>query len=151
MSRLSFSVCVLAAFCVGCGDAPVSDVAEFTDLHPVSGKVTFQGRPLAGGTVRLHSLSAQGANGQPEVHSGIVREDGYYEVHTFRPSGRGLGVPAGEYLMSFSWLGVEEGQPDVSEDELPERLPVEYTHPQTSGVTATVEEGVSVVTDVDLK
>ena len=151
MCRVGFLVLLFAAFCIGCGEAPVTDVAEFSDLHPVSGTISFRGRPMSGGTVRLHSASALSSNGQLDVHSGIVREDGSYEVHTFRPSGRGLGVPAGEYFLSFSWLGVDEGQPDVSQDELPERLPMKFTRPQTSGVKATVLEGGSVVPDIDLK
>jgi len=137
--------------CSGCGSAPVSDVAEFNDLQRVYGKVSFEGRPIAGGSVRFHSATASAATGQMDVHTGIVREDGIFEVHTFRESGRGLGVPVGDYLLSFSWPGVEEGMPDVSQDELPERLPAKFTRPETSGLRATVLEGGVVVPDIDLK
>lgn len=138
-------------FISGCGSPPASDVAEFDDLQPVVGKVLFQGQPIAGGSVRFHSGTAQAVDGQMDIHTGIVREDGTFEVHTFRASGRGLGVPAGDYFLSFSWLGVKEGMPDVSRDELPEKLPVKFTRPQTSGLRATVLEGGTVVPDIDLK
>lgn len=151
MCRVNFVLLFLAVSCAGCGGAPVSDVAEFNDLQPVYGKVSFQGQPIAGGSVRLHSASAPSEDGQSDVYTGIVREDGFFEVHTFRASGRGLGVPVGEYLLSFSWLGVEEGGPDMPRDELPERLPAKFTLPQTSGLQATVLEGGSVVPDIDLK
>jgi hypothetical protein len=123
----------------------------FDDLQPVVGKILFQGQPIGGGSVRFHSGTAQGAGGHLDVHTGIVREDGTFEVHTFRASGRGVGVPAGEYFLSFSWPGVKEGMPDVSQDELPERLPAKFTRPQTSGLRATVPEGGTVVPDIDLK
>jgi hypothetical protein len=151
VSGTRFVLLISVVFCAGCGSEPISDITEFSDLQPVSGKVMFQGRPIAGGSVRLHSATAQADNGQMDVHTGIVGEDGTFEVHTFRAAGRGLGVPTGDYFLSFSWPGVDEGKQDVSRDELPERLPTKFTRPQTSGIKASVLQGGSVVPDIDLK
>jgi len=146
-----FPALLTVVFIIGCGSPPPSDITEFDDLQPVSGKVLFQGQPIVGGSVRFHSGAAQGGSGQMDVHTGIVAEDGTYEVHTFRSSGRGVGVPAGDYYLTVSWPGVKEGMPDVSQDELPERIPVKFTRPQTSGLRATVAMGGTVVPDIDLK
>ena len=147
--RMPYLVAILV--CVGCGEAEISDLNSFEDLHSATGRVTFQGQPLVGGSVRLFPVAGQSAEAKGEVYTAVVSADGSFELQTFRSAGRGMGVPAGEYFASFSWSGHPDDTADLSADELPQKLPVKLTRPQTSGVRIAVASGGTVVPDIELK
>ena len=136
---------------VGCGKPVATDVVEFTDLHPATGRVTFQGTPIVGGSVRIFPISGASSGAQGDVYTAVVAEDGSFELQTFRSAGRGIGVPAGEYGTCFSWAGHPDEHADLSNDELPEKLPARLTRPQTSGIRITVAAGGTVIPDIELK
>lgn len=135
----------------GCGQPVPTDLTEFSDLHPVTGRVTFQGQPLVGGSVRLFPVTPPAGDAAGDVYSCVVAEDGTFELNTFRAAGRGVGVPAGEFGVSFSWSGHPDDNADLSSDDVPEKLPIKLTRPKTSGVRVTVPPGGTVVPDIDLK
>ncbi|MBX3444824.1 MAG: carboxypeptidase regulatory-like domain-containing protein [Planctomyces sp.] len=132
---------------MGCSD-PITDVVEFDDLHPAFGRVTFQGRPMSGGSVRLHPVDGKATG---DVYTGVVAEDGSFDLNTFRRAGRGVGVPAGDYEVAFSWTGGPDDNAELSSDELPERLPAKLTRPKSSGVRVSVEQGENILPDFDLE
>ncbi len=140
----------LLCVCLGCGSPVVSDVAEFGDLHPVTGRVTFDGKPIPGGSVRLFPVGSGASAASSDVHSAVVREDGSFEVRTFRAGGQGIGAPAGDYQVSVSWTGHPYIDTDIPRDELPEQLPARYTRPQTSGLEAKVTSGGTVLPEFEL-
>lgn len=136
---------------VGCSQPKISDQVAFTDLHPVTGRVKFDGQPMAGGTVRLFPVVGQSENANGEVCTANVSADGSFQMKTFRAAGYGSGVPAGEYAVAFSWSGTPEETADYSADDRPEKLPAKLTSPKTSGIRVTVAAGGTVIPDIDLK
>ncbi|MFO0426657.1 MAG: hypothetical protein ACK526_08835 [Planctomyces sp.] len=142
---------IAAVFCSGCGQQEASEPKTFDDLQPVSGRVSFQGKPIAGGTVRLFPVTAASESAKGEVYTAVVAEDGGFRMQTFRAAGSGFGVPAGEYRASFSWSGTPEEVAQYSSDERPEKLPAKLTRQKTSGVQVTVAVGGTVIPDIELK
>ena len=149
-------VAVLGASLTGCGSDPSLrySVDEPGNLHPVAGKVLFNGRPIEGARLVFFDTSAdaQSANygdiENPDLV--IIRPrastgpDGSFEVQTAGP-----GAPAGEYLVTVSWKGVVP--PGTDPDEAPEKLPKKYQNPQQSGLKVTIKPGDNVLPAFDLK
>jgi hypothetical protein len=142
---------IAAVFCSGCGQKEASEPKTFDDLQPVSGRVSFQGQPMAGGTVRLFPVTAVSESAKGEVYTAVVADDGSFRMQTFRAAGSGFGVPTGEYLASFSWSGTPEEAARYSADERPEKLPAKLTRQKTSGVQVKVAAGGTVIPDLELK
>lgn len=128
---------IVTLVCVGCGQ---SDTLPYEKpVFPVSGEVTYQGKPIEDASVRLHPVSA--AKGEMVViPRGTADPIGRFELTTYR---KGDGAPPGEYQVSVSWVGQLDGVDEDDEDSLKERLPRKYTRPETSGITVTVKEGMN--------
>lgn len=148
-------LCLLAAIAlagqIGCGQVAAVDLVEFEDLNPVTGQVQFKGEPIPDATVRLYPVDALGSGTPTHVASGVVDEQGNFEIYTHRLEGRGQGVPAGEYRLAFSWQGPLQGLTQEKLDELKELLPQKYTRPQTSDVNVTVVSGPNAIELITLK
>ncbi len=80
---------------VGCDQGPVT---ERPSLHPVSGRVTVSGKPVAGVIVTLHAPVQQGT--EKFLPSATSREDGSFRVGTFAAAD---GAPEGEYVVTCIW------------------------------------------------
>lgn len=76
---------VLVAFTIGCGKS-------HPKLAPVSGSVTYCGKPLSFGAVTFQSDSGPSA-------TGIIQPDGTFQMAT---TGEGNGVVAGKHKISIS-------------------------------------------------
>lgn len=138
--------------CVGCGAAPVEETfAEYDDLHPVSGQIRYRGEPIPDATVRLHPTTRMADGKLVHPPSGLVREDGTFEIRTFRPEGPGRGAPAGNYRVSISWRGRLKGLSETEIDELKERLPAKVTRATTSDLSVTVNEGENAIPPIRLE
>lgn len=136
---------------VGCGQVAAVDLVAFEDLNPVTGQVQFKGEPIPEGSVRLYPVDALGTGTPTHVASGVVDEQGNFEIYTYRPEGRGQGAPAGEYRLTFSWSGRISEMTQEKQDELKELLPQKYTRPQTSDVNVTVVSGPNTIELITLK
>lgn len=148
---LHLTFCLGLCGLAGCGGrVHVEPLTEYEDLHPVSGQITFNGEPIQDATIQLHPVTPKTDGSLVHAPSAVVREDGTFEVFTFRPDGRGRGVPLGEYRISVSWRGSLQGLSESSIDELDERLPAKYTKPQTSGLTVTVTDGENSIPPIAL-
>jgi len=104
----------------------------------VSGKVTFNGQPLANGTVEFQT---EGKG----VGSGAVIEQGEFVI----PDAKGL--PPGEYIVRVSASGDKEETLEAAgeSDELAKELiPPEYN--TESNVRFTVKEGEENVLDLNI-
>ncbi len=108
--------------------------------HPptvrVSGRITYEGKPLEAGEVAFQpTLAPDGALLRPAV--GPIGPDGTYVLSTFA---HGDGIVPGEYaVVVTSYLGdplVEELDP--SPPPRPSRIPLKYASPATSGLQATI-------------
>lgn len=138
---------LVAAVAAGCGGGTGQKPA-----FKVSGKVTFEGKPMAGGgSISFMPMSKENARGA----GGTINEDGTYTVTTYQ---EGDGAVAGEYRVLITQVTVKE--PENKGDESPiaaatftvaeeDRIPAIYGDPN-SPLTTKVEEKENQL-DFDLK
>lgn len=121
----------IALFCTACsGDAGPK-------VYPVSGKVTFQGKPTPGALIILHPLN----NPDPDARRPLTRvsEDGSFQLTTFEMND---GAPAGEYAVAITWVEDIDMQEVSTENQRPLKnfLPERYGNPESSGLTVVIKE-----------
>ena len=96
-------------------------------LYPVSGTVTYKGKPAAGAAVFFHH---QGLDRMHEhMIMGLVQEDGSFELVC---GSLGTGAPAGEYDVLIEWkrvTGQRKGHPQHGPDQLKGRY-ADRNHPR---------------------
>jgi len=90
----------------------------------VSGRITFKGKPLAGGTVTFASK-----DGKTTVAAAIDAEGAYKAV-----------VPAGDYAVAITTLVPKKKDDKDPPVKLPP-IPAKYGDPKTTPLTATVKDG----------
>jgi hypothetical protein len=103
-------------------------------LYPVTGQVSFKGKPTPGALVVFQHLQHNAV--QP---SGYVREDGSFQLTTYAKDD---GAPEGEYTVMITWTE-RDARPDPKTGEVPNRLPARYASPRTSGLRVKVEKGTN--------
>ena len=119
----------------GCG-------ATGPGMAQVTGKVTYQGKPVPKGTVSFVPTAPGGRNA-----TGQIVESGEYRLQTENP---GDGALTGDYNVSIS------ARDNAVLDYIPKKpippkylAPAKYENPTTSGLKATVKSGSNTV-DFDL-
>jgi hypothetical protein len=133
----AFALALTLAAC-GCGGG----------TGTVSGKVTYLGKPLPGGTVTCMTQESR-------PFYGMIEADGTYKV---------TGVPAGPVTIAVE-AGAAAGEPPVplpdkdqpptarapaSNPKPPVQLPKHYAKPDSSGLGLTIVKGMNPF-DIDLK
>jgi len=111
---------------IGCGGGGPETV-------PVTGTVTYQGKPVEGAEVAFYPKSGRAATGKTDA-------EGRFELMTASP---GDGAVVGEYtvVVTKSEMVADPTNPN-SPYKIPKPLlPARYAAPATSGLTATVEAG----------
>jgi hypothetical protein len=144
LARLIASgLCVTASFfSFGCG-APTETVPE---LVAVTGKITYQGRPLADASVTF--VPADFEEEATELNrvvrpNGKTDADGSYELAW----GENTGAPPGKYNVMITAF-----QPNDDPEEKPASLiPETYSSPKTSGLARVVKEEGDNVINIDLQ
>jgi hypothetical protein len=114
-------------------------------LHPVMGKLTFDGKDAAGVTVSLYSWNPI-TEKYKNIADGLTDEKGQFQLSTYT---RFDGCPAGEYTVTV----VKTGK-GYYNDETPQKnlLPEKFAEPKTSGLKLTIKEGTNdVKLDVETK
>jgi hypothetical protein len=110
---------------------------ERVPVHPTSGKVTFEGKPLPGALVLLRRPDPD-----PKVPSptATTTADGSFILHTYEPDD---GAPAGDYLVAISTAPTAtKSGPSLKKVERPiDHLKGRYADPKTSGLKATIKPG----------
>jgi serine/threonine-protein phosphatase CPPED1 len=108
--------------------------------HPVAGKVTIDGKEMAGVTVTFYVLNPD-TEKYNSIADGMTDEKGQFQLSTY---GRFDGCPAGEYLVTV----VKTGK-GYYNDEVPEKnlLPEKFTSPKTTPLKLMIKEGTN---DVNL-
>lgn len=124
-----------AAFLTGCGQKSEIPTAS------VSGKVTFKGKPVSSGTVWF----APDEEGLLPAR-GILSSKGKYSLEIAEKSLKGAYV--GSYRIWFDCTDPATSQDGERGKSL---LPEKYGSTETSGLTATVEEGKANVYDFSLE
>jgi hypothetical protein len=134
---------------IACGVMPVLVIAmciggcgkKGPELSPISGRVTFQGKAVSTGVVRLSNPSA-----------GIdilatLQPDGTYSAHM----GNDKGLPNGTYAVAVMPprvdvpVGAMTAPPTPKRPDIPER----YRNPSTSGLKTIVKSGENSL-DIDM-
>ncbi|WP_254053627.1 hypothetical protein [Singulisphaera sp. GP187] len=112
-------------------------------MAPVSGKVTYQGKPVPKGTITFASLAPEGRNATGQLDS-----DGSYTLQTENPRD---GALLGEYNVMI-YAHDEVILDYIPRKPIPPKIlsPTKYEKPETSGLKATVKSGSNTF-DFDLK
>jgi hypothetical protein len=115
--------------CGGCSSKP--------RLHPVRGKVLYNGQPAVGAKVVFHSKD----NSDPQTIRpiGIVTADGSFTLSSRQ---QGDGAPAGDYAVVVIWP--DESAKDrrrVMRQSSQDRLRGAYSNPDKSLLQARIAEG----------
>jgi hypothetical protein len=133
--RLVLAALALLAL-LGCGRSG-------PEMARVTGKVTYQGKPVPKGTIAFIAVDSHARNA-----TGAIAPDGTYRLQTEEPND---GAQLGEYRVTVS------ARDDVVLDYIPPvpvkpkmLAPAKYENPETSGLKATVVRGSNVF-DFDLQ
>ena len=141
--RVAGGLCVVASFlCFGCGE-PKETVPE---LVAVTGKITYQGRPLADASVTFVPADyEEEATERNRVvrPAGRTDAEGGYELAW----GEHTGAPPGKYNVMVTAF-----KPNEDDEVKPESLiPEIYASPKTSGLSRVVKEEGDNVINIDLQ
>jgi hypothetical protein len=126
---------VLFAVASGCGEARVP-------VYPVTGKVTFQGKPPVGAQVVLHSVNPAAAS--DIAPSGTVKSDGSFAISAYDDAD---GAPQGEYVATVQWFKIIPEQGGRG----PNVLPAKYASAKSSPIRVSVTSGPTNVEPIIIK
>ena len=120
-SLASAAACLALAGLIGCGGSA-------SDKATISGKVTYNGKPVTGGTLTLYS-----STGAPYPVS--IKEDGTFNVSGAPIGQMGVGIDTGPARVAPpAGSTAPQGPPHVD-------IPAKYKDPKTSGLTWDVKAG----------
>ena len=103
---------------------------ERVPTFPVSGTISFQGKPIPGAFVALHPKTTQENVPSPRANVGA---DGSLKITTYDG---GDGAPEGEYVVTVEWYKPIKNGADVISG--PNVIPKKYASAQTSDITIKV-------------
>jgi hypothetical protein len=130
---------------VGCGDGRLA-------TYPVTGTVIVDSQPAHGALVIFCPVEGQDAELMRLRPAAETGPDGKYQLTTFETHD---GAPAGKYQVMVRWGGPRpESSSEMRSDRArrpPDRLRGRFMNPQTSGLTATVDEEATEVPPFQLR
>ena len=144
---------VVAAATLGCGRP------SGVSFAPVTGRVVFDGQPLAAGTIHFFPDESRGTSGP--MSTGVLQSDGSYTLHG---PGQNVGAMVGNHRVYLSLpLPDQVPTPVVVDGEVvlqaPPRdagagttakIPKKFLQAETTALTATVSEGKANVLDFEI-
>ncbi|HVX64938.1 MAG TPA: hypothetical protein VHC19_30250 [Pirellulales bacterium] len=146
---LIFAAAAVALVSPGCGQS------DRVAVYPVHGRLTFEGKPMAGGG----SIALIATGGQQGKTAGAeIKPDGAFTLTTYE---EGDGSMPGEFRVVVTQVVVKE--PDASEDGQAvasgpisvvaedERIPAIYSDRQNSPLTARIEANSDNELNLELK
>lgn len=147
------AACCVAVFCAACGKN------DNVEVYPVKGIVKFNGKPMAGGGSIVFIPTSNQVGKSP---GGTVNPDGTYELTTYSEEGAD-GSMTGDFRVLITQTVYEE--PPITEDsdqsgtvaesvevvQEADRIPLIYSDPVSSPLTAKVEAKELNTIDFDLK
>jgi hypothetical protein len=135
MSTLSRGLCGALGLLVvaGCGHAPAA-------LAPVSGRVYYQGKPLAGGTIVFTPDPERGGSGP--LAFAEIQADGGFTLRT----GSEFGAAAGWHRVTVAAAPSPASVPAARGGP----LPAKYSDPEQSGLRHEVKAGRTNTIDIRL-
>ena len=132
--------CLLVLPIIGCNDS------DFLETYPAQGRITFNGRPMAGARLTLYPTS-QDETMQNVMPKATVNADGSFSLHTYKV---GDGVPEGEYKLTVVW---PNGSDEMSETPgyISDLLYGRFASMDQSQIQVKIEAGVNEIPDITLK
>lgn len=136
--RLAGSLAVLClAVCSGCSGTEYETITT----NAVTGRLTVNGVPATGATVRFHPESPQPGAKYPLLPSGKVNAEGVYQLTTYEGDD---GAPAGAYTVTIEWPDRNWRPPNGGmPPPPPDRLQGVYADPKKSTIHMKVEAGAN--------
>ena len=134
-------VAVLVLLGAGC--------SQKVNLNPVTGKVLYQGEPLAGALVSLHPDASTSANATPPT--GYTKPDGTFSVVTGEIEGALPGKYTVTVMCQIPVKTKTEGMSFGGEGETEDRLKGAYANRDTSQIKVTIKDGPNQLEPFDLK
>lgn len=136
---LGLTCALTVALLGGCGSK-----SKLPPCFPVHGQVLRAGKPLPDAVVMLHPVSV--AAEVPQKPVAYTDAEGRFGLTTYNSSD---GAPAGQYAVTVELRAPRlVGEETVRDGR--NLLPVRYSKPETSKLTATVAEGENVMPPIDL-
>jgi hypothetical protein len=136
---LFLAMLVPSVLASGCGGGS-------SGLAIVKGKVTYKGKPVPNGTVNFNPV-----DGNKPSASGKIQPDGSYALETFLGNRPSPGAVIGQHKVVIVAMQDQEGiLPEQRAALPPPIVPSKYTHPNTTDLTAQVEDKENTI-DFDLK
>ena len=134
------------AVVTGCGGDDNAPKIEKQPTVPVTGILTYKGKPVANASVAFFSLDAKVAS------RGKTDAAGTFVLSTY---GTDDGAPPGKYKVTAAVSGAKEIEPGVLDDEPPggfkSPIPIKYANPATTDILADVKETGKNEIVIDLK
>ncbi len=138
-----WSICLpLLAALAGCGSSPSGDRQP---VYPATGKLVYDGRPLAGAFVVLHPKGAAAGHVVPRPHAQAAA-DGSFTLTSYESSD---GAPAGNYTVTVELRPLVKHGGDVTAG--PNTLPPKYSRAETSPLTVQIAEGRNDLAEIQIK
>jgi hypothetical protein len=132
---------------LGCsGSGPSSDTEGLEDLHPVSGSVSFEGKPTPGAIVMFYKADDPASKGVRIAAE--VDEEGLFEMTTGVPGGTLPGVKEGNYVVTVTWT--RRINPDDKDSDMVDLLPEKYGDPKSTTLRADIQAGENVLNPFEL-
>ena len=113
-------------------------------VFPVSGKVSYKGKPPVGAIVVLHALNVDDTS--DVAPSGTVKSDGSFAITVYEPDD---GAPQGDYVATIQWRRMVNGPGGSGAG--PNVLPPTYASPKTSPIKVSVGNGPVEVPPITIK
>lgn len=135
-----FTTVAVACVLAGCSSGKTPPVC-----HPVHGKVTSKGKPLAEAMVVMHRVGGDVAGNQKPM--AIAKSDGTFDLTTYHA---GDGAPPGDYAITVELRAITTGGEEPTRNG-PNTLPAKYAKPASSGIKYTVVDGDNQIPAIDLK
>ncbi len=125
---LWLGVMTLIVSSFGCG-------GETEDVNPVTGKITYDGKPLAGARIRLEST----AGGASRVYACDSQADGSFTIEAVYSTETKQGAPAGNYKILVGKFEKDESATEESDPDADEAAELELVEQQTEGGEDVIE------------
>ena len=146
LMRVSVGLAALGLFTLGgvlgcSGGGPSSATEGLEDLQPVSGSVSFEGKPTPGAMVmffKADDLASKGIRMAAEVD-----EEGFFEMMTGVAEGALPGVKAGQYIVTVTWT--KRLTPWDKDSDMIDLVPENYGDPKASPLRAEIKAGDNVL------
>jgi hypothetical protein len=119
-------------------------------VHPVSGRVVHQGRPVSNALVVFHDTRALEEVKDMPIPRATTGGDGAFQLMSYHP---GDGAPVGEYKVTITAPTAvpKEGETRESGGNDADRFGGRYADPETTPFSVEVQEGENKLAPLDLK